>query len=432
MFERIQHYFRQTLWNFPLNEEEGGRHFGLRWLRIACLAFRGFYQNKCSVSASSLTYYTMMSIVPLLAMALAIARGFGYRETLKTELLARFPDQSTAFQELFKYADTFLEQAKGGVIAGFGSLLLFFTVALLLNNIERILNDIWKVEKQRSWQRILGDYLALMLIAPLFFIVASSITVFVVQYMEMAIRILPISGWLVAWLLFLVNLIPYCLFAILFTFIYLIIPNTQVQFSSAVIAGLFSGSLYLFVQWVYIYFQVGVNQYGAIYGSMAALPLFLIWIQVSWFVFLLGAELSYAHQTVDEHEFEGYLRGVSAHFKKVVSLWIIHLAVKKGYLSVEILSKDYQIPLLLSKPILEELADCHILHPSREGYVPSQHAHGMKISDCVELIDSRGNENLPFINKEKLAPFEKALSEFKKNLENSPNNLRMSHVPDSF
>ncbi len=432
MFERIGHYLRDTLWNFPLSEERGMRHFGLKWLRISYLALRGFYQNKCSASASSLTYYTIMSIVPLLAMALAIARGFGYHEKLKDELLDRFPDQTIAFTELFKYADTFLEQAKGGVIAGVGLGLLFLTVALLLSNLEVILNQIWGVKKHRSWKRILSDYFALMLITPIFFVIASSTTVFVVQYMEIGIRALPIGGWAIGWLLFLVNLTPYCLFAILFAFIYLLMPNTQVHFRSASIAGLFAGSLYLVVQWGYIYFQIGVNRYGAIYGSMAALPLFLVWIQISWFILLLGAELSCAHQTVADHEFEGCWEGMSLYFKRLISLWILHLAVKKGYLTLEILTKGFQIPVILSKPILEELVDCHLLHPARGGYVPSHNTGEMKIAECIEALESKGKDQFSFISSKALAPFEKALADFKKTIENSPTNLRMSHVPDSF
>ncbi len=431
MLQKIKSYFRDGLWNFPLSQERGLRRFGLKWLRIGYLAGRGFVQDKCSLGASSLTYYTLMSIVPLIAMAFAIARGFGYDEMLRAELLQRFQDQNAALVEIFKYADTFLEQARGGVIAGIGVVILFLTVALLLSNLEGILNHVWGVKKLRSWRRILSDYFALMLIGPVFFVFASSTSVFIVDFLEIGIRTLPISLWAMSWLLFLVNVVPYCLFWILFTFIYLFMPNTKVHFRSAGLAGLFAGCLYLVVQWGYIYFQIGVSRYGAIYGSMAALPLFLVWIQLSWFLFLFGAEISYAHQTLDEHEFEGRAERASYHFKRLVSLWIVHVALKKGFLTREVLMKRYQIPAALAKPILQELVDVEILHEARGGYVPAHRALDMKISDVIEALESRGEAHFPFIESKSLAPFEKALEHFRKQIESSPENMRLSHVSHS-
>lgn len=431
MLEKIKRYFSDTLWNFPLSQEEGMRRFGLKWLRIAYMALRGFYQDKCSLSASSLTYYTTMSIVPILAMAIAVARGFGYYDKFRAELLNRFPDQNAAFLELFKYADSFLEQARGGVIAGVGFVILFLTVALLLSNLEGILNHIWGVKNLRPWKRIVSDYFALMLIAPIFFVLASSTAVFIVEYLEIGIRILPIAKYAVSWLLFLVNVIPYCLFWVLFTFIYLFMPNARVHFRSAVIAGLFTGCLYLILQWGYIYFQLYVSRYGAIYGSMAALPLFLIWIQLSWFLLLFGAEISCAHQTQSEHEFEGKAEQMSHHFKRLMSLWIVHLAIKKGFISFDLLTQGHQIPKALSKRILEELVDCQILHETKNGYVPAHHTFEMKISECIEILEMKGENDFPFIHSKTLSAFETVLDSFRESLESSPQNIRLSHVPHS-
>lgn len=165
--EKMKNFFRDDLWNFPLSRETGWRHFKFKWLRIFYLAVRGFSQDKCTLSASSLTYYTLMSIVPILAMSFAIARGFGYHESLRVQLLQYFQDQNTALVELFNYADKFLEQARGGVIAGIGLVILFWSVALLLSSLEEILNHIWGT-RMRSWRRIVSDYFALMFIAPFF------------------------------------------------------------------------------------------------------------------------------------------------------------------------------------------------------------------------------------------------------------------------
>lgn len=430
MVEKIKHYFREELWNFPLSQESGWRRFWIKWTRIAYLAGRGFYRDKCSLGASSLTYYTLMSIVPVLAMAFAIARGFGYNDRLRLELLQRFQDQNEALVEIFKYADAFLEQARGGVIAGFGLLVLFLTVVLLLSNLEGILNQIWGVKNLRPWRRIVIDYLALILIAPVMFVAASSMAVFVVDQFEIGIRILPIASWAISWLLFLVNLIPYGLFWILFTFIYQFMPNTKVRFRSACLAGIFTACLYVVVQWGYIHFQIGVSRYGAIYGSMAALPLFLVWIQLSWFLFLFGAEISHVHQTLAEHEFEARALKASDRFKRSLALWIAYLALKRGLLTKRDLMETECIPAALVNPALQRLVDARILFEAKGGYVPAHSLFEMRISDLLEALESRGESNFPTIDSQKIAPFQKILEEFQKQIESTPLNTRLNHVSD--
>ncbi|PIS02753.1 MAG: YihY/virulence factor BrkB family protein [Chlamydiae bacterium CG10_big_fil_rev_8_21_14_0_10_42_34] len=430
MFEKLKNYFRYELWNFPLNQEKGFRRVWIKWVRIIYLSIRGYVQDKCSLSASSLTYYTVMSLVPVLAMGFAIARGFGYNEAFKSELLLRFGQQQIALVELFKFAEAFLDQAKGGVIAGVGLVVLFLAVVFLLNNLEIIFNHIWGIKSVRSWRRILSDYFSLMLLTPILFVLASSGTVFVVKYLGSGVELLPLSPRISGVIYFLIQLIPYGLFWIFYTFIFLFMPNTKVKFSSACIAGIFTGCLYLLVQWAYIYFQVGAARYGAIYGKLAALPLFLVWIQTSWFLTLFGAELSHAHQTYDEHEFEGKALDASANFKKLLSLWITHLAVKKGYLTKSLLIHRYQIPSLLLTPILQNLVDCNVLYEARDGFVPSAEAMEMKVSDLIGTLDFKGENDFPFIKSKELSCFETALELFSKQIESSPDNIRISHVPN--
>jgi membrane protein len=431
MLEKIKQYFVYGLWDFPLSQEKGIRHFWIKWLRIAYLSARGFVQDKCSLSASSLTYYTLMSIVPILAMAFAIARGFGYHEVLKNQILTRFENQNIPLIEAFKYAEAFLVEARGGVIAGFGLALLFLTVILLLKTLEEILNAIWKVNRHRSLRRMLGDYFALMLIAPILFIIANSTAIFVVNRLENIIQLMALPTPAMKWLFFLVNLIPYFLFWMFFTFIYHFIPNTKVHFASASVAGFFTGCAYVVVQLIYFFFQIGVNRYGAIYGSMAALPLFLVWIQMSWFLLLFGAEISYAHQTLEEHEFEAKADRVSYSFKRLITLWIVHLALTKKFLTLDLLVKRYQIPARLVNPILDQLVVCEILHEARGGYIPDISAREMRISDVINTLESKGENEFPFIEANALAPFEKALLSFSKQIESSSQNIRLGHVSNT-
>lgn len=436
MLQRLKHFFQEDLWNFPLQNEKGLRFSCFKWMRIFYLAVREFYQKQCTLHASSLTYYTLMSIVPLLAMLLAIAKGFGYHEHLQKDLLLHFKDQQDIWIEIFNYAERLLEQTRGGILAGFGLLLLFWSVTQLIHNMEATFNHIWHVKKTRSWRRAFSDYFAVLFLAPFLFIVSSSVTVFVVDQLEAFIRAFPIGNWPISLLLFLVHLIPYGLFSIFFGLIYLFVPNTKVQFSSAFLGGVVAGTLYVIVQWGYIYFQVGVSRYGAIYGSVAALPLFLIWVQVSWFLVLLGAEISYAHQTFKSHEFEYKAQRVSQSFRRLLSLWIVHLAVSRflqahSPLSRDLLIHHYQIPHLLAVPILEELVRCSLLIEVAGGYIPAKPADRLKISDVIEALENWGDSSFPFIQAKELAPFEQALARFKKLIETSPHNQLMSHVSNT-
>jgi membrane protein len=260
-----------------------------------------------------------------------------------------------------------------------------------------------------------------MLVAPISFILASSASVFVVDFL----------GGLIGNVWGIVNLIPYGLFWLLFTFIYLFMPNKNVHGRSAMLGGIVASCLYLLVQWGYIYFQLEVSRYGAVYGSMAALPLLLIWIQLSWFILLFGAEISCAHQTASEHEFEGKAEQASHSFRRLLALWMVHLSLK-GFLTVDMLVHRYQIPFTLVKSLLRELVDCHILHEARGGYVPSHEAQNLRISELIEKMDSMGENHFPFIEANALAPFEKALTAFRELIESSPQNTRLSHVPHSF
>ncbi len=274
MFLKIRQYLLEDLWNFPLASERGWKHFFFKSLRISVLSIRGFFQDPCMLHASSLTYYSIMATVPILALSFAIAKGFGFHDFLRDRLLLRFQDNQQVLHQLLLFIDGMIEQAKGGVIAGMGIVLLFWSVTQLLSNLERSMNHIWKVKKLRSWRRIFSDYFALMLIAPCLFFLSMSVSILFVKKAEAGIDALHLGSFLANTLHFIAELVPYCLFWFLFTFIYLFMPNKKVPISSAFLGGVIGGTIYLIVQLGYIYFQFAFNRFGAIYGSFAAVPPF--------------------------------------------------------------------------------------------------------------------------------------------------------------
>ena len=433
MYQRIRRYLVEELWNFPLSKETGRRHFFLKSLRISVLAIRDFFQDQCMLHASSLTYYTIMATVPILALSFAIARGFGFHDFLRERILLHFEQNHDVLLQILSFVDNMIDQAKGGVIAGMGIILLFWSITQLLSSLESTMNQIWKVKKFRSWRRIFSDYFALMLIGPCLFFISMSASVLFVNKADQGIEALHLGIFLSGTLLFIAQLVPYCLFWFLFTFIYIFMPNKKVPFSSAFLGGVVGGTIYLIVQLGYIYFQAGFNKIGAIYGSFAAFPLFLIWVQVSWFVLLLGAEVSHAHQTLDMHEFEEQSKRASFSYKRLLSLWIVHLAISKFVKGESLLTREsvvirYQIPYALAAPIVEDLISGGIFLDTPQGLLPAKPVEQLRIYDVISALETKGGAEFPFIDATSLAPFERALDSFRRQLETSSDNKLIYHL----
>lgn len=283
-------------------------------------AFSGFIEDDCYSKASALTFYCLLSIVPFLAVFFGIAKGFGFEKALEAELNTQFAEQPELLNRLIGFANSWLQSVQGGIIAGFGTLALFWSVLGLLSNIEKNLNAIWKVPYSRSFIRRISDYLAMIVICPIFLVVSASVTVFLNTQITETAQNNSIIALVSPFFLSLLRLFPFFLSVFLFSFIYLLIPNTQVSIRGGLIAGLLGGTTFQLWQWIYIKFQIGVASYGAVYGSFAALPLFLIWLQISWLILLGGAEVAYAIQCRFFHP----LRSSIPLSDKAIALLIVH------------------------------------------------------------------------------------------------------------
>ena len=196
-----------------------------RILRIIYDSVRGFIEDDCYSKASALTYYSLLSIVPVLAVLFGIAKGFGFEQALEKEIIVRFSEQREVMDRLIQFAYTWLHNAKGGIIAGIGTVVLLWSILGLLSNVENALNAIWKIPVGRSYSRKISDYLASMLICPIFFVTSSSITVFLSTQIEATAHSNVIAEAVSPLLLYILKLFPYFLSWVLFTFIYLFMPE---------------------------------------------------------------------------------------------------------------------------------------------------------------------------------------------------------------
>jgi len=432
-------FIKTDIWRIRKEDFPRMKYFFIKQLRILLLATRGFAQNQCPLRASALTFYSTLSIVPMVAMAFGIAKGFGYQEILENQLLEKLSGQEEVMIRVVDFAHSLLENTKGGMIVGIGIIVLLWTVIKLLGHIEGSFNDIWEVKKSRSYGRKFSDYLSIMLISPLLIIMSSSATVFITTKITLITEKVALIGILSPVIFFMLKLIPYCLVWILFIFTYILMPNTKVNFSAGFIGGIIAGTIFQVSQLAYILFQVGVAKYNAIYGSFAALPLFLIWMQLSWFIVLFGAEISFSYQYADTYEFEPDRRQISPAFKKLLSLQIAHLVIStfsKGEmpLTASKISRVLEIPIRLVQQLLDELVESGIfsiaeIKGNKElAYQPARDINIITINSIIKTLEQKGVDNIPVAQTPELQSLSEVLSTFSDEIEKSPANRLLKDI----
>jgi membrane protein len=309
----------------------------------------------------------------------------------------------------------------------------------LLGNIERSFNDIWGVVKPRTFGRKFSDYLVTMLVCPILLTVAGGVNIFLSGQIQTLIEKFPMLNNFgpVFWLV--LKLLPYITIWISFTFIFIFIPNTKVRFTSGLIAGIVAGALFQMVQWAYVNFQVQITTRYAIYGSFAALPLFLLWLQISWLIVLFGAEVSFAHQNVETYEFEPDCLSVSKSFKKLLSLLIVHRLVRKfcnGEKPADAprLAHELEIPVRLVRQILYELSEAAVLSEVRNSrdkefaYQPAIDVDKITIKFVIDQLEQHGTYDIPVSRLDELDKLSNCLRQLGEVIEKSPANILLKNL----
>ena len=402
------HFVTYDIWRITENEVSGLKELYINAIKTIILAIRGFLNENLQTRASALTYSTMLAIVPLLAVLLGIAKGFGFQNTVREELLDYFPGHQLELDKAFEFVDSYLAQAQGGVIIGIGLILLLYTVISLISSIEDTFNDIWQINKSRPWFRKISDYLALFVILPVLMTSSSGIAIFVStlqnSFLQHYVFLTPIVELCL-------HITPYVFTSLAFAGLYIALPNTKVKVVNGLIAGIIAGCAFQFFQLVYISGQIWVSKYNAIYGSFAALPLLLLWLQLSWLICLFGAELSYASQNVKKFSFERDSKNISRRYKDFLTLLIASLIIKrfangeKPYTADE-LSDSYRIPIRVTTQILYMLTELKIITEVVVGnddrvihYQPAMDINQISVSLLFEKIDRFGSENFKIDTK---------------------------------
>jgi membrane protein len=391
----------EVIWNTPLSEISKGKTLLVRQLRIVVLAARGFSNDNVQLRASALTFYSLLSVIPIAAIAFAISKGFSLDQNLESLITDKFQAHQEVLNWLLKNARSAIEETRGGYIAGVGMVILFWSVMSLLQHIESSFNHIWQIRSSRPWYRKFTDYLTIMLIAPVFIILSSSITLFISNGLSEYMLRAPILNFFKPVISFLIRFIPYFLSWIGLTVLFIIMPNAKVKFRAAAISAIIAGTILQVIQWLYIDLQFGITKLSAIYGSFAAIPLFIIWLQSSWIVVLLGAEISFANQNVSRYEFESEALNISNYQKRALMLLILHMIIRNFSMGEKPISAEYiavslKIPVRLARDILQDLSSVNlvsIIHENEQKerlYQPALDINRLTVSFVFSRLDKKG------------------------------------------
>jgi membrane protein len=396
------HFVTYDIWRITGNEVSGLKRTYINTIKTIILAIRGFRSENLQIQASALTYSTLLSIVPLLAIIVGIAKGFGFQSSVRQQLMGYFPGHGPEINKALEFVESYLSQAQGGVIIGIGLIVLFYTVINLISSIEDTFNAIWQNPKSRPWRRKIVGYMALFLILPVLMTASGGFSLFISTlqntFLSEYVFFTPLIEGILA-------VAPFAIASVAFTVIYLLLPNTKVHFLNGLIPGIIAGFAFQLFQMLYISGMIWVSKYNAIYGSFAALPLLLLWLQLSWLICLFGAELSYASQNVKKFSFERDSRNISRRYKDFLTLLIASLIIKrfadgeKPYTADE-LSDSYKIPLRITTQILYLLTELKIIieviYNDDERivyYQPAIDINKISVGFLLSKMDGYGSEN---------------------------------------
>lgn len=378
-------------------------------IKTVYLCINRFIKDRLINNASALTYSTLLAIVPILAILFAVARGFGFANLMEHQLRTGFGGTTETSEAILSFVDSYLSQTKGGIFIGVGLVMLLWTVINLVSSIEITFNRIWQVKKARSMYRKITDYFSMLLLMPILIVISGGLSIFMstmLKEMSDFVLLAPVMK-------FLIRLIPFVLTWAMFTGLYVYMPNTKVKLKHALISALVAGTAYQAFQFLYISSQLWVSRYNAIYGSFAALPMFLLWLQISWTICLFGAQLTYAGQNIRNFSFDKDTQNISRRYRDFISILIMSLIAKRFEnneqpYTAEELSEEHQIPIRLTNQTLYQLQEVDLIHEVATdhksdpiAYQPSIDIGQLNVALLLDRLDTYGSEDFK-VDKEEL------------------------------
>lgn len=398
-FTGIYHFIRYDIWRITEHELSRTKRIVYRLIKIIVLATRGFINERLNVEASALTYSILFAVVPMFALIVAIGRGFGVEAMIEKSLQDSLVAQADMIPTVMEFVKRYLETTQGGLFIGVGLAILLFSVMNFFIQVELAFNGIWQVKKARSVISQFTMYFSAMLIIPIFLVISSGLSI----YINTVLSKTTIYELFSPLLKFLVYFTPYFINWLIFTIMYMVIPNTRVKFVNALIAGVIAGSAFQLFQVLYINGQVYLSRYNVVYGSFAAIPLLLLWLQISCLIVLLGAEISYASQNIQNFEYEMDSKNISHRYRNFLTLFITYIVVKQFEnrqppLSSYQIGITYRLPIRMVNMILTRLVEVNVLievfteKNKAKTYQPAIDINQLTVNILFEKLECYGAE----------------------------------------
>lgn len=371
----------------------------VRIIKTLNLSVRSFFDRNLQMKSASLTYATVLALVPMLALMLAIGRGFGLQDLISNSLYSYFPSQHKTLETAMGFVDSYLKEANNGVFVGIGIVVLLWTVVSLLSTVEETFNNVWDIKKDRTIYQKITDYIAICLLVPILMICSSGVSIFMSTIVQNDVRL--------AFLTPVVNvsleLAPLFLLWMAFTLSYFLIPNTKVQLKYAAISGAICAVAFQVLQLMFVNGQIYVSKYNAIYGSFSFLPLLLIWMQLSWLVLLFGCVLTYSLQNIFAFNFLGDVTTISHDYRRKISLVVAAVIYQRFRehrvpLTRNDLSALYDIPIRIVGDITYALQECGLIYTvlvkdDTYGYTPAVEASSLSVGALLRKLDALGDSD---------------------------------------
>ena len=364
------------------------KRIGYGVIRTIVLVARGFGSKNLNDQAKAFTYSLIFAIVPILAMVVAIAKGFGVVDIIEKQLNASFLGETNMVPTIMAMVERYLETAQGGVFIGIGLLILLWAVYSFFQSVETAFNRIWNVKKSRSVIRQVTTYIAILVLIPVLIVCSAGITIFVNTTVG------EIEG---------VGLIQFIIIWLLFTLMYIAVPNTKVRFMSALIPGIIMGTLFQLLQMLSVYLIAFLSRTSIVYGAFATIPILMIWLQYTSLLILIGAEMSYAIQNNEEFEYEQDLNQMSRRYKDFIMLYLLSVIIRRfeadeAPLTAHELAIRDHLPIRVVNQLLSRMVETGLLREvyvedeEEKTYQPALDTHKMTVGMVLRRIDAQGTE----------------------------------------
>ena len=298
---RLKRFIKDDIWTLELEELSKARARFVKYLKVMMITIKTFSSEKIGFQAVALSFFSTMSVVPFVAIVFAITGGFGLADKLKEFLYGYFNNSQQIIDTVLGFAQNIIDTAQSSAVGLVSALLFVWIVIWMMMNVEKVFNNVWKVQKSRHLFRRLSVIIAMLFVSPfvvMVFFGGSFVYSHALSYIGLDLETFNTFKTMLSWSLFGV------LATFTFSAMYKFIPNAPVDYPNALRAAIYSGIAFTVMQYLYLETQVFVTRLNGIYGAFAAVPLFMVWINIGWFIILIGAELSYAFQHVDSFNIE--------------------------------------------------------------------------------------------------------------------------------